>query len=83
LAADFSFDRVTNGVTPVSRLKLSLLKFVAVRKDDKDDVQFLARVELDAEGVVGSYTRPEHGICVAGLLNEGCLNHLFELAGVA
>jgi hypothetical protein len=40
--------RVTDGVTPGSRLKLPLSKFHAVRKDDEDDVQFLARVELEA-----------------------------------
>jgi hypothetical protein len=56
---------------------------VAIHKDDEDDVQFLVRVELDTEGVVGSYTRPEHDTCVASLRNEGRLNCVFELVGVA
>jgi hypothetical protein len=44
---------------------------------------FLARVELDAEGVVGSDTHLERDACVASLRNEGHLNHVFDLAGVA
>jgi hypothetical protein len=83
LSVSVSFDGVANGVTPVSRLKLPLPKFEVVRKDDKDDIQFLDRVELDAEGVVGSYTRQEHDSCIAILRNGGHLNHMFELVGVA
>jgi hypothetical protein len=71
LAASIGFDGVTDGVTPISRLKLPLSKFVAVRKDDEDDVQFLARVELDIKGVMGSYTCPEHDACIASLHNGG------------
>jgi hypothetical protein len=36
-------------VTPVSRVELPLPKLRAVHSDDKDDIQFLARVELLAE----------------------------------
>jgi hypothetical protein len=43
----------------------------------------LARVELEAEGIVGSYTRPEHDACIMNLHNGGRLNKLFELAEVA
>jgi hypothetical protein len=31
---------------------------------------------------VGSYTHPEHDVFMAGLSNQGQLNHVFELAGV-
>jgi hypothetical protein len=82
-SARVSFEGVADGVSPVSRLKLPLPKFEVVRKDDEDDVQFLARVELDAEGVVGSYTRLEHDVCVTSLRDGGCPNRVFELAGVA
>jgi hypothetical protein len=68
---------------PVSKLKVALSKFVAVRKDDEDNVKFLARVEPEAKGIVGSYTHPEHDTCLASLHNRGQLNHVFELAGVA
>jgi hypothetical protein len=35
-----------------------------VRAVNKDDIQFLARVELEAEGIVGSYTKPKHDACL-------------------
>jgi hypothetical protein len=83
LAAGVGFDKVATLMTPVSKLKVPLSKFVVVHKDDKDDVQFLARVELEAEGIVGSYTHPEHEVCIMNLHNEGRLNRVFELAEVA
>jgi hypothetical protein len=83
LAAGVGFDKVATLVTPVLNIKVPLPKFVAVHKDDEDDVQFLARVELEAEGIVGSYTSPEHEACVASLRNRGHLNMVFELAEVA
>jgi hypothetical protein len=82
LPAGVGLGRITDGVTPVLRLKLPLLKFHVVRKDDEDDVQFLVRVELETEGVVGSYTRLELDVCMAGLPNWGRLNHVLELVGV-
>jgi hypothetical protein len=63
LSANASFERIANGVTHILWLKLPLLMFQAVRKDDEDDIQVLARVELEAEDVVGRYTRLEHDVC--------------------
>jgi hypothetical protein len=83
LATSVGFDNMATLVTPVLKLKVPLWKFVAVHKDVEDDVQFLARVELDTEGIIGSYTRPEHEACVASLRNGGRLNMVFELADVA
>jgi hypothetical protein len=83
LAANVGFDRVAISVTPISKLKMPLPKFVAAHKDDEDDVKFLARIELDAEGIMGSYTSPEHDACITGLRNGGHLYHMFELAWVA
>jgi hypothetical protein len=83
LVAGAGFDRVATRTTPASKLKVPLPKFLAVRKDDnEDDVQFLVRVELEAEGIVGSYTKPEHDACLAHVHNRGWLNHVFELVGV-
>jgi hypothetical protein len=83
LAVGASFDRVATRTTPVSKLKVPLSKFATVRKDDnEDDVQFLARVELEAEDIVGSYTKVEHDACLAHVCNRGRLNRVFELAGV-
>jgi hypothetical protein len=81
MAASVGFDRVAVGVTPISKLKMHLPKFVAACKDDEDDVQFLARIELDAEGIMGSYTRLENDACIASLCNGGRMNRVFELAG--
>jgi hypothetical protein len=40
LSVDVGFNKVIDGVTPFSMLKLSLPKFVSIRKDDGYDVQF-------------------------------------------
>jgi hypothetical protein len=84
LAAGAGFDRVATRTTPVSKLKVPLPKFTAVRKDDnEDDVQFLVRVELEAGGIAGSFTKAEHDACLAHVCNGGRLNHIFELERVA
>jgi hypothetical protein len=82
LAAGIGFDKVGTLVTPVSKLIVPLPKFVVVHNDDEDDVQFLARVELEAEGIVSSYTLPEHEACIMSLRNGGPLNKVFELVEV-
>jgi hypothetical protein len=83
LVTGVGFDKVSTLVTPVSKLKVPLSKFAAVHKDDEDDVQFLARVELEAESIVGSYTHLDHEACVMKLHNRDRLNKVFELAEVA
>jgi hypothetical protein len=83
LATGTGFDKVATFVTPVSKLKGCLPKFEAICKDDEDDIQFLARVELEAEDIVGSCTRPEHDAGIMSLRNKGRLNRVFEVAGVA
>jgi hypothetical protein len=84
LATGAGFDRVATCMTPVAKLKVPLPKFAAVRKDDnEDDVQFLVRVELEAEGIIGRYTKAKHDACLAHVRNGGRMNHVFELAGVA
>jgi hypothetical protein len=46
LAAGISFE-IEILVTLVSKLRVPLPKFVVVRRDDEDNVQFLGRVELE------------------------------------
>jgi hypothetical protein len=82
LSASVNFAEVADGTTPVSRVKLPLLKLRAICSDDEDDVQFLAGVKLEAEGVAGGYTCPKHDAYVMSMQNRGRLNHVFELAGV-
>jgi hypothetical protein len=65
MAVGVSFDQVSVGVTPVSKVETPLPNFVASRKDDEDDIKFLARVELDAKVIVGSYTHLEHNFYIA------------------
>jgi hypothetical protein len=83
LAAGVGFDRAAFGVTPVSKVKMPLPKFVAAHRDNEDDVQFLARIELYIKGIMGSYTSLEHDACIMNLHNGGRLNRMFELAGMA
>jgi hypothetical protein len=83
LGASVSFDQVLIGVTPVLKLKVPVPDFVASHKDDEDDVKFLARVELDAKVIAGSCTHSEHDSCITGLHNEGHLNRVLGLTGVA
>jgi hypothetical protein len=83
LATVVGFDKVATLVTLVLKLRVPLSKFVAIHRESEDDVQFLARVGLEAEGIVGSYTRPEHDACITNLRNGGRLNRVFQLAEVA
>jgi hypothetical protein len=53
LSASVDFRGITDGVTPVLRVRQPLPKFHAKHKEDEDDIQFLVRVELEAESVVG------------------------------
>jgi hypothetical protein len=82
-AVGVSFDQVSIRVTPISKLNIPLPNFVASRKDDEDEIKFLAMVELDTKVIVGSYTHPKHDACNVGLHNEGHLNYVLELAEVA
>jgi hypothetical protein len=82
LATGISFEQVKIGVTPVLKLKVPLPRFAVTREDDEVDAKFLARVEKEARVFVGSYTCLEHEAC-AILPNNGHLNRVLELAGVA
>jgi hypothetical protein len=82
LAAGVDFEHVKVGETPVSKLKVPLPRFPLCRQDDEDDTELLARVEQEARVIVNSYMHTEHKACIAGLRNNGRLNHVIELAGV-
>jgi hypothetical protein len=71
LAMGISFKQVKVGMTPVSKLKVLLPRFVVAHEYDEDAAEFLARVKKEARLLVGSYTRPEHEAC-AILPNNGC-----------
>jgi hypothetical protein len=71
LSAGLSLGEVADGITLVSKLKVLLPKFCVVRSDEDRRCQVLARVELEAGNVVGSYGRTEHDACIKCLPN-GC-----------
>jgi hypothetical protein len=79
LVVGISFEQVKVDVTPVSKLKVLLPRFVVAHEDD---AKFLARVEKEPRVLVGSYTCPEHEAC-ATLPNNNRLNRILELTGVA
>jgi hypothetical protein len=83
LLASFGFGEIVEGETSVSKITLPLPEFPLTKVEGECDAHFLARVELSAENVVGSYGRTEHDACVLALLNGGRLNWVFEKAGVA
>jgi hypothetical protein len=83
LAAGVNFEHVKVDFTPVSKLKVHLLRVPLSHEDEEDDTHFLARVEQEARNIVGSYTRMEHEACIASLPNNGRLNRVLEVAGVA
>jgi hypothetical protein len=83
LAAGVGFNKVATLLSLASKLRVPLPKFVVVRKDNEDDIQFLAQVELEGERIVGSYTRLEHDACIVNLHSGGRLNRVFDLAEVA
>jgi hypothetical protein len=83
LTAGVNFEQVKVDLTPVSQLKVPLPNFPLSRKGGEDDVQLLAKVEQEARNTVDGYTCTEHEVCVASLPNNGCLNYVLKVAGVA
>jgi hypothetical protein len=82
LSTSFSFAEVMNGETPVVKVTLPLPVFPLAKIQGESDDHFLARLELGAENVVGSYSRAEHNVWIQSLPNGGRLNQVFEKAGV-
>jgi hypothetical protein len=65
------------------KLTVPLPEFCAAKAEGESDAQFMAKVELEAENILGRYTRAEHDACVRSLPNGGCLNRVFEIVGIA
>jgi hypothetical protein len=60
-----------------------LPKFRITQSEKETEAQFLARLELEAENVVGGYGLTKHDACIKSLPNGGHPNWVFEVAGVA
>jgi hypothetical protein len=67
----------------MAKVVVPLLEFPLARFEGESNDHFLARVELDTENVVGNYSWAKHNACNQVLPNGGCLNRVFEKAGVA
>jgi hypothetical protein len=50
----------------------------AIKAVGESEAQFLVKVELEAENIVGSYGPWEHDVCVKSLPNDGLLNQVFD-----
>jgi hypothetical protein len=83
LSANFGFAEIADCETPVLKVILPLPEFPLARLSGESNDHLLARVELDAENMVGSYGRTEHDACIKALPNDGRLNQIFKKAGVA
>jgi hypothetical protein len=82
LSVGLDFEHVKVGLIPASQLKVPLPNF-PLSHEGEHDVQLLARVKQEARNIVGSYTHTEHEACIASLPNNGRLNCVLEVAGVA
>jgi hypothetical protein len=83
LYASVDFEHVKVDLTPASQLKAPLPRFPLSREDGEDDTRLLARVEQEVRNIMDSYTCTEHKACIASLPNNGRLNCVLEVAGVA
>jgi hypothetical protein len=83
LSAHFGLQEITDDETPVSKLTVPLPEFHEAKAEEESDAQFLAKVELEAENILGTYTCTEHDACIRSLPNGRRLSRVFEMAGVA
>jgi hypothetical protein len=72
--ADFCFGEIHDGITLVSKLKVPLSEFRATGTEEEDENQFLAKVELEVENVLGRCGYIEHEDYVKLLPNNDRLN---------
>jgi hypothetical protein len=84
LVADFGFKNVTDGTTIMSKVVVPFPIFPVESLSTENTHHFLAKVETDAEPILGSYGPKEHDVCIVmKLLNGGHLNRVFKKMGVA
>jgi hypothetical protein len=83
LASSFSFRDVTIGTMAVSKVETPLPVFPVEPLAVEDGGRFLAKVEMDAEMILGSFGPREHDALVTEkLLNGGQLNRVIEQMGI-
>jgi hypothetical protein len=74
LSVNFGFGEIADGETPISKVVVPLRDLPFARVAGESNKCFLARVELEAENIVGGYNRVEHDACMMSLMNGGRLN---------
>jgi hypothetical protein len=83
LASGFGFRDVAIGTTAVSKVETPLPIFTMEAISAEGADHFLAKVEMDAEKVLGSYGPREHdALMTVKLPNGGRINQVFEQMGV-
>jgi hypothetical protein len=80
LSAGVDFEHVKVGVTPASQLTVLLPSFPL---SCEDGVKLIVRVEQEARNIMGGYVHAEHEACTTSLPNNGRLNRVLEVVGVA
>jgi hypothetical protein len=83
LAVGFDFRKVSMGTTPMSKVETPLPLFTVGTIPMEHASHVLAKVETEAERVLGSFGPSEYDALVAmNILNSGWLNRVFEQMGV-
>jgi hypothetical protein len=84
LAAYFGFESVPLGTTPMSKVETPLPLFVVRNIATKHTDRVLAKIEMEAEKVLGSLGPKEHdALRMVNILNAGHLNRVLEQMGVS
>jgi hypothetical protein len=83
LASSFDFRDMTICTTVVFKVETPLPLFPVEPVSTEDAGHFLAKVETDAEKILGSFGPKGHDVLMTvKLLNDGCLNRVFEKMGL-
>jgi hypothetical protein len=81
--SSFDFRDVTVGTTVVSKVKTPLAFFLVEPVSAEDAGCFQAKVETDADRILGSFRPKEHdALMMAKLPNDDRLNQVFEKMGI-
>jgi hypothetical protein len=79
LASSFGFRDVALSTTALSNVEMSIPVFPVEAISMEDANHFLAKIEMNAEMVLGSYGPREHDACAMAKLPNGVrLNQIFE-----
>jgi hypothetical protein len=81
LSATWDLSDVEEAEAPLLKVMVPLPKVFAMKGSKEKDHEFVMRVCVGANKLVGSYGLMEHQACMSQIRN-GCLKHVFEVASV-